>query len=593
MSRSSKRFLPLVAQIFIRIAFFAILFLLQTSSIDPMYANSGAPQSHSIVSVSEITSHAGTSISPEDQVGDDAISAATAIPTSWPTSSPQIVPRNIIIMIGDGMGVSHVDAASMYKYGEAGAMAFEYAPHQAEMTTFAANNKITDSAASASAMATGRKINNRVVSLAIPGDGSELETSLEYFRDRCKATGLVTTANITHATPASFGAHATYRYSYSEIAGVYFTQTRPNLLFGGTEAGVTRQTAEAAGYQVITDRSEMLAIGAPSNPADELFVSGQFGFGHLAYEFDYATRVSNFYDTKPHLSEMAETALDLLEDSPDGFFLLIESGRIDHAAHSNLSRHNIFETIELENTFRKVIEWMTGREDTLLILVADHETGGLFVEQNNGQGNFPQISWASTKHTAENVPVYAWGPNAQMVTDTIDNTDIHAISIAGSEPDPLCLSEIAPTPAPAITAPAITAPVEISTPVPNSTSGSLLLPETEDKKIEIAARIVDERPSISWLFTSDRKTQWFNIYRTQSPSFEQAQKVNSQPIPAPKSGTNNYRLQDDLATTEIAYYYWIEQLLAEGQIIRSGPQTLIIEKRSGHDNFYLPLINMR
>lgn len=393
-----------------------------------------------------------------------AANEPTVTPTSWPVVDPVVVPRNIIIMVGDGMGQAHIDAASMYKYGEAGAMAFEYAPFQAEMTVYSADAPITDSAASITAMATGHKVNNRVISLQIPGDGAELETSLEYFRDRCKRTGLVTSSSMTHATPAGFGAHEAFRFDYPKIAADYFTQTRPNLLFGGTESGITPQAAEDAGYQVVSSRDELENLSIPDDPFENLFISGQFGSGHLDYEFEYAVDYSDLYDTQPHLSEMTEAALDLLEDSPDGFFLMIEGARIDHAGHANLIKHNVFETIEFENAFIKVIQWMTDRDDTLLLVLADHETGGLTIQQNKGQYKFPDVSWESASHSARNVPAFAWGPNAQMVNGTIDNTDIYSITLAGNQEQASCGATLAPTPVP--TEAPTEVPTEAPTPVP-------------------------------------------------------------------------------------------------------------------------------
>ena len=126
-------------------------------------------------------------------------------------------PKNVIMMIGDGMGPEQVKAAGMYFGGAAGTLNFESFPNQAQMTTASANSLVTDSAAAATALATGVKVNNNVVSLAIPGDGSELPTMLELLKAQGKSTGLVTSTQITHATPAAFGAHETSRNNRSQI----------------------------------------------------------------------------------------------------------------------------------------------------------------------------------------------------------------------------------------------------------------------------------------------------------------------------------------------------------------------------------------
>ena len=129
---------------------------------------------------------------------------AVLLLASFSTAAP---PKNVVILIGDGMGFEQVKAAGIYANGAAGTLSFESLPYQADCTTYSANSSITDSAASATAIATGHKVNNGVIILATPGDNSELETLLEYFKARNKSTGLVTTTYVSHATPAGFGAH--------------------------------------------------------------------------------------------------------------------------------------------------------------------------------------------------------------------------------------------------------------------------------------------------------------------------------------------------------------------------------------------------
>lgn len=249
--------------------------------------------------------------------------------------------------------------------------------------------------------------------MAIPGNGAELEMALERLRDQGKSTGLVTTTYLTHATPAAFGAHESSRTNYDEIAGDYLAQTRPDLLFGGGANGLTLEAAQAAGYTVVIDRAEMLTL----NTATITMTSGQFGDTHLPYEYDGLADL-------PHLSEMTEIALEILDNDPDGFFLMVEGGRIDHAGHINDIQRNVCETIEFANAAAKVIGWSQGRTDTLILVTADHETGGLTVLGDNGQGEWPTVSWSTTHHTGVNVPIYGWGPNAEVLAGVMDNTDL-------------------------------------------------------------------------------------------------------------------------------------------------------------------------
>jgi alkaline phosphatase len=195
--------------------------------------------------------------------------------------APALDAENVILFIGDRMGNEHVKAARCYNGGP---LSFEALPHQAQVTTHSANNSVTDSAASGTAIATGVKVNNYVVSLAIPGDGSELETSLELHQKLGRRTGLVTTTYLTHATPATFGAHETDRNNYSQIGLDYLNRSRPNILFGGGGNGLTPENTIAAGYSVATDSAAFNALNSAT-----AYLSAQFGATYMPYEADYLT----------------------------------------------------------------------------------------------------------------------------------------------------------------------------------------------------------------------------------------------------------------------------------------------------------------
>ncbi len=344
-------------------------------------------------------------------------------------------PKNVILMIGDGMGPEQVKAAGMYSNGAAGTLNFESFPSQARMMTASANSSVTDSAAGATAIATGVKVNNRVVSVAIPGDGSELPTMLELFKAQGKSTGLVTTTEITHATPATFGAHEADRNNRSQIGQDYLNQTRPNVLFGGTDSGLNATTINNDGnYTLVQNRTELGALDTNS----ESHVAGLFGRGHLPYEYDHDQGTDNGYDTLPHLSEMTNAALDLLDNDPDGFFLMVEGGRIDHAGHTSNSNQtlktgrNVFETVEFAVAVQKVLDWANlndpGLANTLIIVTADHETGNLTVTETDPMaGTLPAAVWRSTGHTGVDVPLVATGANSGLISGVMDNTELLAV----------------------------------------------------------------------------------------------------------------------------------------------------------------------
>ena len=366
--------------------------------------------------------------------------------------------KNVIIMIGDGMGFEQVKAASLYAYGEDGNLPFEKY-YRGELMTHSADSYLsddhaTDSAASATAMATGQKVNDKVVS---ERDGEPIPTILEILQKKGKATGLVTTVPITHATPACFGAHTNNRKEYSDIANDYLTQSRPNILFGAyykDGKGMTEEKAKEACYTVVKTWKQMQSIvkSVDNNSTEEVFIAGLFYPEEMPYEYDYYNPRKNplskeiisetpSYDTIPHLSEMTGAALNLLDNDPNGFFLMIEGGKIDKAGHKNIIEYNVFETLEFARAFLVVLNWAQNRDDTLIIVTADHECGGLMIVKERKKGFMPEVFWGSTSHTGANVPIYATGQGAEEFTGVIDNTDIFKIimkltgntSVAASE----------------------------------------------------------------------------------------------------------------------------------------------------------------
>ena len=326
--------------------------------------------------------------------------------------APAGAANHVILFIGDGMGFEQVKAAGMFATGRPGTLSFEMFPFHGSVHTVNAEGEVTDSAAAATAMGTGIKVGNGVISMALPGNGTPLETALERFKASGKSAGLVTTTIITHATPAAFGAHEASRENYSGIADDYLNDSRPNVLLGGAEY-LTADAAAAAGYTVVVNRDGLQAF----EPAVEVHVFGRFGSGDMPYEYDGIGGL-------PHLSELTLAALQILENDPDGFFLMIEGGRIDHACHANDIERAIGETIEFSRAVAAAVEWSDSHPDTLLIVTADHETGGMQVLANNGAGNPPTVAWGTTGHTSVPVPVFAWGIEAASVPGIMENTDI-------------------------------------------------------------------------------------------------------------------------------------------------------------------------
>ncbi|GAB4268002.1 MAG: hypothetical protein Kow0092_21620 [Deferrisomatales bacterium] len=323
--------------------------------------------------------------------------------------------RQVILFLGDGMGFEQVKAGGLFVAGRAGSLAFEGFPFTGRVATGNVFGEITDSAAAATALATGVKVANGVLSLRIPGDGRPLETILERFRARGRSGGLVTTTYLTHATPAAFGAHRATRSEYAGIAEDYLTRSRPEVLLGGAKH-LGRAQAEEAGYAVVTTAAELAALDTETTGR----LAGLFGADHLPFEADGL-------GVLPHLREMTRTALAVLDNDPDGFFLLVEGGRIDHASHRNDIARTVAEVAEFSRAVAEAVAWAAAHPDTLIVVTADHETGGLTVVRSRGLGEPPEVTWSTNGHTDREVPAYAAGPGAAPVAGLLDHTDLHGI----------------------------------------------------------------------------------------------------------------------------------------------------------------------
>ncbi len=330
------------------------------------------------------------------------------------TGADDAWPRRIILFIGDGMGPEQVVAGSYYLGRSASFTDFDV---RASITTDSEDTMITDSAAAATAMATGQKVGNGVLSMDKPGTEAKIETILEKAARTGMLTGLVTTTYLTHATPAAFAAHQLSRTLYDAIADDYLARSRPNIMLGGGANGLDDAEASGAGYSVIKTESELSSISRSAVP----MIAGLFGSGFLPYEIERDTD-----SPYPDLAGMTAEALRLLEDSSTGFFLMVESGLIDQAAHSNDAARMAGEVAALDRAVSVALDWAENKDGVLIVVTADHETGGITAVSDSGAGFVPAITWSTTGHTARAVDLYAWGTGAARFLTATDNTHLFA-----------------------------------------------------------------------------------------------------------------------------------------------------------------------
>lgn len=302
---------------------------------------------------------------------------------------------SVILLVGDGMGPSVIGLAKDYarviedrdlwmeKAISEGSLALVQAP--------ALGTLVTDSAAAATAMATGQRTVNGTISLS--ADGEPLTTILELAKEDSRGTGLVTTTRLTHATPAAFAAHVADRDAENEIAKQMLASGADVMLGGGLRHWIPQdmtasdfaaykgkskrkddenlvEQAREAGYTFVTNKDELAAAGG----ANKLL--GLFSNTHLPYVLD---RRPDDGTNVPSLVEMTEAALDILSKNENGFFLLVEGGRIDHAAHANDAASMMADMLEFDEAVGAAMKFAKKRGSTTVYITADHVTAGPFL----------------------------------------------------------------------------------------------------------------------------------------------------------------------------------------------------------------------
>lgn len=337
-------------------------------------------------------------------------------------------PKNVIIFHGDGMALEHAKLTSVYNTAANGNLTFQKTsifPHQATMTTNAYGGALTDSAAAGTAMATGVKVNNGVISQRTPGDNADLPTILEVLKSRGKSTGVITVGTeLVDASPAAYTAHTSSRYNSADIFADMMNGSQPNVLFGRTSGAISEATATGKGYTIARNATDVTNLSGSTSRV----------LGHWSSA------------NEPGMPLLTTKALDILDNDPDGFFLFVENEEIDEGAHAN-SRTRVVNAVNaLNSAIDAALAWKGSRNDTLIIVLGDHETGGLTVGPGPyTAGVLPAVTWGSGGHTSAPVGVYALGPNSELISGQIDNTQIFAIATAVPEPAVVGLLAVAST----------------------------------------------------------------------------------------------------------------------------------------------------
>jgi alkaline phosphatase len=318
-------------------------------------------------------------------------------------------PKNIVLLIGDGMGVAHIQAALTANKGELFLNNFKKLGF---IKTNCANAYVTDSGAAGTAMACGVKTNKR--SIGIDPEGNPIENIREFAKARGKATGLVVTSAVTHATPASFVAHQSHRKMYEEIA-LDFLSSDIDLFIGGgkkhfddrKDDQILTEQLSAKGYQLCFSTDELKKVKDGK-------VAGLLANEHMPKK----------KERQDFLPLATQKAIEILQKDKDGFFLMIEGSQIDWGSHQNNLPYIVTEMLDFDQTVGAVLEFAARDKNTLVIVTADHETGGVIIKNGNCQKQNVKVGFGSKGHTGVMVPVFAFGPSSGQFTGIMDNTDI-------------------------------------------------------------------------------------------------------------------------------------------------------------------------
>ena len=372
--------------------------------------------------------------------------------------------RNVIFINGDGMSAADREAARLYYAGLDGRLIMDSLPFSGQLTTSPRDPQtpITDSAAGASAWATGQRTYNGAISVDV--NRNPLPTLGAQAKAAGKATGLVTTAQVTDASPAAFYSNTPDRTAQDEIARQYLEVSKPDVILGGGEdwwlpagnpgafpdqpaedpeegsrgtRGDLIAQARRAGYQYASSATQLAAarngklLGLFAN--EEMFQQREEGQGDV-------------YDPVVSLATMTRKALDTLSSGRQGFFLFVEEEAVDEFAHDNNGRRMLQAMGELEKAVAVARDFAKTHPGTLVVVTGDHETGGLTVEDTattdeSGTGTSAEdgpfavhgstlrfnLDWTTTSHTGADVPVTAYGPLAERFTGKHPNTYVYDV----------------------------------------------------------------------------------------------------------------------------------------------------------------------
>ena len=319
---------------------------------------------------------------------------------------------NVIYMIGDGMALPQVYAA-MLASGED--MTFQQFPYIGVVDTHSASNDITDSAAGGTALASDHKTNNAM--LGVNPDSIPVKTVLEALAEQGKKTGIVVTSYVTHATPAAFYAKVPHRKQYEDIAVQMAENPYINLIIGG---GMKHFAQRKDSLDLIGRMENELGWKVYDNLAEVDVTSQKYA---VIADTNHMPKAADRGDFLPRA---VKTALKTLDNAENGFFLMVEGSQIDFACHGNDSTWMMDEMLDFDYAVNVALDYAKEKGNTLVVVTADHETGGLTLPDPQGKYTNVVFDYSTGSHTCLPVLVYAYGPGAERFTGWMQNNELKA-----------------------------------------------------------------------------------------------------------------------------------------------------------------------
>lgn len=323
-----------------------------------------------------------------------------------------LIPKNIIFIIGDGMGVNQISA---HNYENKNHSYFEWFKHIGFQKTHSSDNLVTDSAASGTAMLSGHKTKNAMV--GVTPDSVSVQSFFEEGKKRGYKAGFTVTSTVVHATPAVLYGHQVLRGNYDSIAED-MTNCDFDIMIGGGEKYFSATTKISKSKKnKLKDKGYYVTRTKPSKK--QLLQKEKIIWFTSDNDPSYAL------DGRTYLPESGVLAAEFLKQKSDkGFLLMIEGSQIDWALHANNTVKFLGEMEDFDKTIVRVLDFAMRDKETLVIVTGDHECGGLSIRTGKKFKNL-KIDYTARRHTATMIPVFAFGPGAETFTGIYDNTEIY------------------------------------------------------------------------------------------------------------------------------------------------------------------------